>query len=147
MFVCRLKRDGPISSLHQDRDWFYLPHLVHNRCLINTCWSSHCGPWDHQRLWSSGTQVQSLTRHSGLRIQHCHSCRIVTTVAQIWSLAWELLMPQTAKKENTYIYTYILVESINKWLYSCSHLSGCCIKSENVAKRVIFICICEAAHF
>ena len=30
--------------------------------------------WDQQRLGSTGTQVRSLARHSGLRIWCCHSC-------------------------------------------------------------------------
>ena len=30
--------------------------------------------WDQQRLGSTGTQVQSPTRHSGLRIRHCQDC-------------------------------------------------------------------------
>lgn len=31
-------------------------------------------PWDQRLPWSTETQVQSLTHHSGLRIWRCHTC-------------------------------------------------------------------------
>lgn len=41
VFVYRPKRDAPKSSgdceFHQDRNQFCFAHLVHNRCLVNTC--------------------------------------------------------------------------------------------------------------
>ena len=30
--------------------------------------------WDWQQLWSTGTGVQSLAKHSGLKIHYCYSC-------------------------------------------------------------------------
>ena len=32
--------------------------------------------WDRQCLGSTGTQVRSPARHSGLRMWHCHSCSL-----------------------------------------------------------------------
>lgn len=37
--------------------------------------------WDRWHCWSSGMQVRSLARHSGLKIRRCHSCRFRS---QLW---------------------------------------------------------------
>ena len=49
---------------------------------------------DQQHLWSTGTWVWSIARHSRLGIWHCYSCSI-----GIWSLAWELICHRVTKSE------------------------------------------------
>ena len=55
--------------------------------------------WDWQPLERTEMQVGSLAQHSGLRIWRCCSCSCSLVTAQIWSLAWELLMPWGSQKK------------------------------------------------
>ena len=60
-----------------------------------TQWSSCWGAVGSRSLYRVWMKVPSLAWRSGLRIRRCHSCHIV---AGIWSLAWELHIPQDSQK-------------------------------------------------